>query len=645
MLEFSARGAGHIAALAAAVPPRIGVVLNVGSAHLGEFGSVEAIARAKGELVEALPADGVAVLNADDPRVAAMAARTVRRGASRSARTPTCAPKTSPSTPVAPGSAWSRPTGSAPVALRLVGAHHVGNALAAAAVAGELGGAPEAVAAALSAAAPASRWRMEVTDRADGVTVVNDAYNANPDSMAAALRALAALGGRQAHLGRARADAGAGRRESATAHEGVARLAKELGVDELVTVDSPEYGAGRPVADVAQATALLPGRAGAGRRRAREGLTRRRARPGRRRPPGGRRMRGIFIAAGVALAISILLTPYLIRFFARQGFGQEIRAEGPQSHQAKRGTPTMGGVAIMIAIWLGYLLSHMVTGEQISPSAMLVLFLTTALGVVGFLDDFIKLRRARNLGLNKTSKIVGQVLTATVFGILALRFGNADGLTPGSDSLSFVRDIAVLSFGLVGFVLLANLIIAAWSNAVNLTDGLDGLAAGTAAMVLGTYVIICFWQFRNNCALASAAGCYQVRDPLDVGVLAAAAMGACIGFLWWNAAPARIFMGDTGSLALGGLVAGLSIVTRTELLLVVIGGVFVVEALSVAMQILVFRTTRRRVFRMAPFHHHFELAGWAETTVIIRFWLLAAMCAALGLGLFYSEWLTASAGG
>ena len=305
----------------------------------------------------------------------------------------------------------------------------------------------------------------------------------------------------------------------------------------------------------------------------------------------------------------------------------------------------MGGVAIMIAIWAGYLLSHLVTGEQISPSAMLVLFLTTALGVVGFLDDFIKLRRARNLGLNKTSKIVGQVLTATTFGILALRFGNADGLTPGSDSLSFVRDIAVLSFGLVGFVLLANLIIAAWSNAVNLTDGLDGLAAGTAAMVLGTYVIICFWQFRNNCALASAAGCYQVRDPLDVGVLAAAAMGACIGFLWWNAAPARIFMGDTGSLALGGLVAGLSIVTRTELLLVVIGGVFVVEALSVAMQILVFRTTRRRVFRMAPFHHHFELAGWAETTVIIRFWLLAAMCAALGLGLFYSEWLTASAGG
>lgn len=356
-------------------------------------------------------------------------------------------------------------------------------------------------------------------------------------------------------------------------------------------------------------------------------------------------MRGVFIAAGVALTISILLTPYLIRFFVRQRFGQEIRAEGPQSHQAKRGTPTMGGVAIILAIWLGYLLSHAVTSEPMTASAILVLVLMTALGVVGFLDDFIKLRRSRNLGLNKTSKIVGQVLSATVFAVLGLRFATADGLTPASVDLSFVRDITVLSFGAFGFVLVANLIIAAWSNAVNLTDGLDGLAAGTTAMVLATYVIICFWEFRNNCSLTSAAGCYQVRDSLDVGILAASGMGGCIGFLWWNAAPARIFMGDTGSLALGGLLAGLSVVTRTELLLVVIGGVFVVEALSVAMQILVFRTTRRRVFRMAPFHHHFELAGWAETTVIIRFWLLAAMCAALGLGLFYSEWLTASAGG
>ncbi len=255
VLEFSARGAGHIAALAAAVPPRIGVVLNVGSAHLGEFGSVEAIARAKGELVEALPSDGVAVLNADDPRVAAMAARTDARvvmfgtGAEVRAENLT----------LDAGRARFRlvtPAGSAPVALRLVGAHHVGNALAAAAVAGELGGAPATVAAALSAAVPASRWRMAVTDRADGVTVVNDAYNANPDSMAAALRALAALGaGRRtwAVLGPMR-ELGP---DTATAHADVAALAKELGIDELVTVDSPDYGAGRPVADVAAATALL----------------------------------------------------------------------------------------------------------------------------------------------------------------------------------------------------------------------------------------------------------------------------------------------------------------------------------------------------------------------------------------------------
>jgi phospho-N-acetylmuramoyl-pentapeptide-transferase len=355
-------------------------------------------------------------------------------------------------------------------------------------------------------------------------------------------------------------------------------------------------------------------------------------------------VRSVFVAAGIALAVSILLTPYLIRFFARQGFGQEIRADGPASHKSKRGTPTMGGVAIILALWIGYLGAHLLSGEPMTASALLVLMLTTALGLVGFLDDFIKIRRHRNLGLNKTSKLVGQLLTAVVFAILALRFANARNLTPASDQLSFVREIAVLSFGSIGFVIFCYLVVSAWSNAVNLTDGLDGLAAGTSAMVLGTYTIIGFWQFRNSCALTAAAGCYEVRDPLDVAVVAAAAMGACIGFLWWNAAPARIFMGDTGSLALGGLLAGLSMVTRTELLLIVIGGVFVVEILSVALQIVVFRTTRRRLFRMAPFHHHFELAGWAETTVIIRFWLLAAMCAALGLGLFYSEWLTASAG-
>ncbi|HSK61101.1 phospho-N-acetylmuramoyl-pentapeptide-transferase [Actinomycetospora sp. CA-101289] len=355
-------------------------------------------------------------------------------------------------------------------------------------------------------------------------------------------------------------------------------------------------------------------------------------------------MRGVLVAAGVALAVSILLTPYVIRLFIKQGFGQEIREEGPQSHRGKRGTPTMGGVAILTAVWAGYLVAHLVGDVAISASGLLVLMLMTSLGVVGFLDDFIKIRRQRNLGLNKTAKLVGQFVTAVLFGVLALQFPDEQGLTPASPNLSFVRDIAVVSLGAVGFVVFCYLVVTAWSNAVNLTDGLDGLAAGTSAMVLATYLIVSFWQFRNACGVQIEAGCYQVRDPLDVTLVAAAAMGACIGFLWWNAAPARIFMGDTGSLALGGLFAGLSMVTRTELLLVVLGGVFVVEALSVVLQVAVFRTTRRRPFRMAPFHHHFELAGWAETTVIIRFWLLAAICCALGLGLFYSEWLAASGG-
>jgi len=356
---------------------------------------------------------------------------------------------------------------------------------------------------------------------------------------------------------------------------------------------------------------------------------------------------GILVAAAVALIVSIMVTPYLIRVFSRQGFGQEIREEGPQGHQSKRGTPTMGGVAILVAMVVGYFVAHIFTGltsedaESPTASGLLVLFLTVGLGLVGFLDDFIKIRKQRNLGLNKTAKLVGQLVISLAFAILAVNFADDFGFTPASVQLSFVRDFVQISFGTIGFVIFCYVLVSGWSNAVNFTDGLDGLAGGSSAMVFGTYVVITFWQFRYNCQnVTPQPGCYDVRDPLDLAVIAAAAMGACIGFLWWNAAPAKIFMGDTGSLALGGLVAGLSITTRTELLMVIVGGLFVVEMLSVVLQIAVFRTTRRRLFRMAPFHHHFELAGWAETTVIIRFWLLAGICAIFGLGLFYSEWLT-----
>ncbi len=374
-------------------------------------------------------------------------------------------------------------------------------------------------------------------------------------------------------------------------------------------------------------------------------------------------MKSILIAAIVGLAVSILLTPYLIKVFSRQGFGQEIRDDGPQTHLTKRGTPTMGGTAIVIAMWAGWAVAVVVqaitNGTGPTASAWLLLYLTTGLGFVGMLDDYIKIRKQRSLGLGKRAKLVGQGFIAVSFGVLALLFRSvggtrADGvalpgLTPGSTHLSYARDLTFLSFGAVGFVVLAVVIIAAWSNAVNFTDGLDGLAAGTTVMVLGTYVFIGFFEFRNACWNGglnqnAIAGCYMVRDPLDIATVAAAALGGCIGFLWWNAHPARIFMGDSGSLALGGLVAGLSILTRTELLTIVIAGLAVVEMLSVVLQMLVYKARKVRIFKMAPFHHHFEVGGWTETTVMVRFWLLAAMSAALGAGLFYAEWLSRTGG-
>ena len=356
-------------------------------------------------------------------------------------------------------------------------------------------------------------------------------------------------------------------------------------------------------------------------------------------------MRSVLIAAMSALLLSLLGTPAVVRLFRRRGYGQEIREDGPASHAVKRGTPTMGGTVIILATFVGYVIAHLLAlrtpGRGPTASGLLVLGLMGGLGVVGFLDDFIKIRKQRSLGLTALAKFGGQLLMGVGFGLLALQFRNSStGLTPASTHLSFVRDYAGWSLGGAGFVVVAYLIVTATSNAVNLTDGLDGLATGTSVMVLAAYVIIAFWQFGNACTLKLAPSCYHARDPLDVALVAAAAMGACFGFLWWNASPAKIFMGDTGSLALGGLFAGLAIVTRTELLLVVLGGLFVVETISVILQIGFFKLTRKRVFNMAPIHHHFELAGWVENTVIVRFWIIAGLGVAFGLGLFYAEFLS-----
>ncbi len=354
-------------------------------------------------------------------------------------------------------------------------------------------------------------------------------------------------------------------------------------------------------------------------------------------------MRSVLIAAGIGLMLSILLTPLAIRAFRRQGLGQEIRDDGPESHLSKKGTPTMGGTVIVLSTVVGYLVAHLAfignAGWGFSATGLLLLFLMVGMGTVGFLDDYLKIRHRRSLGLNKTAKLVGQLLVGVTFAVLAINFPS-NGLTPASTVVSYVRDIEPLTLGSIGFVILAYLFIAGFSNAVNLTDGLDGLAAGSSAMVLASYIVISFWQFTHDCASELIDGCYQVRDPLDITLVAAAGMGACLGFLWWNTSPARIFMGDTGSLALGGLIAGLAIVTRTELLLVVLGGLFVAVTLSVVIQVAFFRATRRRVFRMAPLHHHFELAGWTENTVIVRFWLVTGMAVAFGLGLFYADWLS-----
>jgi phospho-N-acetylmuramoyl-pentapeptide-transferase len=351
-------------------------------------------------------------------------------------------------------------------------------------------------------------------------------------------------------------------------------------------------------------------------------------------------MRQVLLAASIGLLITLFGTPVAIRLLVRRGYGQLIRDDGPTSHHTKRGTPTMGGAVIIFGALAGYLAAHLITLSDTTVSGLLVLYLMTGLGIVGFLDDYIKVAKQRSLGLRAGAKLGGQMVVAVSFAILAMKFPDPGGYTPASTEVSFIRDTG-LELGSVLFVVWAYVMIAGTSNGVNLTDGLDGLATGTSVMVFASYVLIGIWQFGQNCARAAApVNCYEVRDPLDLAVVAAAVMGACFGFLWWNASPAKIFMGDTGSLALGGALAGLAILSRTELLLVLIGGLFVLISLSVIVQVGFFKLTRRRVFRMAPLQHHFELVGWGEVTIVIRFWIIAGLLVALGLGVFYAEWVT-----
>jgi phospho-N-acetylmuramoyl-pentapeptide-transferase len=347
----------------------------------------------------------------------------------------------------------------------------------------------------------------------------------------------------------------------------------------------------------------------------------------------------ILVAGALALFFSLFGTPVLIKALARRGYGQIIRDDGPTSHHTKRGTPTMGGIIIIFSALISYLLAHLVLGSTISVSAVLILGLVVALGLVGFLDDYMKVSRQNSAGISGKAKIFGQVFFASIFGYLGTHFPDKDGLTPISLNLSTLRDTSI-SLGPILVVVWIAFMVTATSNGVNLTDGLDGLATGASVMTFLAFVLIGVWEFGQSCAVAVTPNCYNVRDPLDLAVLAAAFAGACTGFLWWNASPAKIFMGDTGSLALGGALAGMAASLRVELLLIPLGGIFVIITLSVALQVIYFKATGgKRLFKMAPLQHHFELMGWGEVTIVLRFWIIAGLSVALGLGLFYTQWV------
>ncbi|MFD9464683.1 phospho-N-acetylmuramoyl-pentapeptide-transferase [Streptomyces sp. NPDC060027] len=352
-------------------------------------------------------------------------------------------------------------------------------------------------------------------------------------------------------------------------------------------------------------------------------------------------MKQILFAGVIGLFLTLVGTPLLIKLLARKGYGQYIRDDGPREHHSKRGTPTMGGIAFILATIIAYFLSKVITGYAPTFSGLLVLGLMAGMGLVGFLDDYIKIVKRRSLGLRAKAKMAGQLIVGIAFAVLALQFADNRNNTPASTKLSFVQDFG-WSIGPVLFVVWALFMILAMSNGVNLTDGLDGLATGAATMVFGAYTFIGVWQFQESCAnaqtLTNPGACYEVRDPLDLAVVASALMGACFGFLWWNTSPAKIFMGDTGSLALGGALAGLAICSRTEILVALLGGLFVLITMSVVIQVGSFKLTGKRVFRMAPLQHHFELKGWSEVLVVVRFWIIQGMCVIVGLGLFYAGW-------
>ena len=353
-------------------------------------------------------------------------------------------------------------------------------------------------------------------------------------------------------------------------------------------------------------------------------------------------MKLVVLAGALATMFSLVGTPLLINLLRKRGIAQAIRESTEDvnypAHDSKRGTPAMGGVAIVGSVVLAYFLAHLIMVRPPTASGLLAIYLMVAMSLVGLADDYLKIFKQRSTGIRARTKLLGQAVAALSFGYLAMQFPDEGGNVPVSSAISWVRDTDwILPSALV--LLWIWFLVTGITNGVNLTDGLDGLATGAALLSFVAYTVMSIWQYGQSCFWGEIPRCYTVRDPLDLAVFAAATAGACFGFLWWNSSPARIFMGDTGSLALGGGLAALALMTRTELLLGLIGGLFVLITLSVIAQVGSYKLTGRRVLRMAPLHHHFEMKGWPEVLIVVRFWIIQGLCVGAGMALFYAEWV------
>ncbi len=338
-------------------------------------------------------------------------------------------------------------------------------------------------------------------------------------------------------------------------------------------------------------------------------------------------MVALLLAASLAALTSVFGTKFLIDWLIAHRIGQPIHEDMPEGHTVKAGTPTMGGIAIVAAAVVGYLAAHVRSNLVFTRTGVLVMACIVGAGLVGLVDDWIKVRNERNLGLTKSAKTAGLLAVAVGFSVATVLWTDVE------TTLSFTRwNSPGFELGAVGWCVWAVVLIYATTNGVNLTDGLDGLAAGSSIFVYTCLLVVGFWAFRHF-------DTYQINHALDIAVVAAAMVGATAGFLWWNAAPARIIMGDTGALAIGAGVAAMVLTLNVQLLLPIVGALYVAESVSVILQVGSFRIFHRRIFRMAPIHHHFELGGWPETTIIIRFWLISGACAALALGLYYADFI------